>query len=154
MARKASAVQQRPQRHARSLEEKMHIVQRALNRKQTGETIEDISKDTGASEAIVYMLLKRHKNKEPLDKRKKHLPIQKDAEEEQPIDKAAMEQQEFAELIPRSNRMRSNSFKAEIRVDHSSDEGLTLAEQNAVLRHRVRQLEGLVRHFTDMILLN
>jgi hypothetical protein len=144
----------RKPRQARDYDEKMQIVQRALNRKETGETIEDISKDTGASEAIVYMLVKRFKSGQPLDKRKGHQPIQKDVEEAAPIDKAEAEQRSFAHLMPTYGKSR-HAFKAEIRVDHrDEDEGLTLAEQNAVLRHRVRQLESLVRAFTDAALLN
>jgi hypothetical protein len=152
MSTKANGVTRR----ARSYQEKMAIVHRALNRKTTGETIAQISKDTGASEAIVYMLLKRFKEKEPLDKRKGHQPIQKEVQEALPIDKAVAEQESFAELMPRrTGGLRNNSFKAEIRVDHSEDNGaLTLAEQNAVLRHRIRQLENLVRAFTDAALLN
>jgi transposase-like protein len=129
----------KPSLKRRSPEEKLEIVQRALNKDKTGETIANIAKDFQTSESIVYLLLKRHRERAPLDQkggRRSSVVIASP-----PRDKAEEEAAHYAALFDRSN----TSFSAE-----APEVGDTSLELEVVyLRKRVKQLLQVVRMLLD-----
>lgn len=128
----------RPSLKRRSPEEKLEIVQRALNRDKTGETIANIAKDFQTSESIVYLLLKRHRERAPLDQKGGR---RSSVVAPPPRDKAEEEAAHYAALFDRS----SSSFSAEA----PETEGTPLELEVVYLRKRVKQLLQVVRMLLD-----